>query len=208
MSRWRSHFIPRVVVLSCCQSECPCLRCTQVTKILSSLIKGFIQCCGGWRSTTTQVLNASVITSCSQPCILTRRPRPGLTTTSKVSTVGDGCGPSKMSSQVCIIDSYMTRPFRMLHRSSILWSTPWMVVCSDSIMSSNTMHWGWYMNPIPIGLTPNWWWGYQLAWLVGCRERRDCWDVFAEWNPAHGQACLRGHQGPPMICWLSLSWSD
>jgi len=34
-----------------------------------------------------QVLNTSMIASCSQPCILTRRPRPGLTTMSKVSTI-------------------------------------------------------------------------------------------------------------------------
>jgi len=156
MSRWRSHFILWVAVLSCCKSECPCLRPTQVTKILSSLMDGFIQCCGGWKSTTTQVPNASVIVSHSRQCILTRRPRPGSTITLKVSTIGDGCGPSKMSSQVCIIDSY-----RRNTQVFILWSTPRMVVYMDSIMNSNTMHQGWSMCPIHTCLTPSWWWGYH-----------------------------------------------
>ena len=165
MSRWKSHFILWIAVLSFCQSGCLCLRHTQVMKILSSLMAGFNQCYSGWRSTTMQVLNASVIASCSQPCISMRRPRPGLMITSKVSTTGDGCGPSKTSSQACMIDSYMSCPFRMWHRSFILWSTPWMVVYSDSIMNSNATCRGWYMNPICIHLTPNWWWGYCLAWF-------------------------------------------
>jgi len=131
--------------------ECLYLRCIQVS---SNLMDGFIHCYSGWRSTTMQVLNVSVNTSHSQPCILIRRPRHSLTTMLKMSTVRDRCGPSKTSSQDCMINSYMSHPFRTLHRSSTLWSTPWMVVYSASIMNSNNMHWGWYMNLTYIPTTP------------------------------------------------------
>ena len=155
MSRWRFHSIPRVAVLSYRQYKCHCLRPTQVTKISSSLMAGFIRCCGGWKSTTMQVPNASMIISCSQRCILTRKPRPGSMIMSKVSTIGDGCGPSKTSSQVCMINSYMSCPYRTWHRSFILWSTPQMVVYMDSIMNSNTTHQGWSMRLIHTHLTPS-----------------------------------------------------
>ena len=95
MSRWKFHLIPCRVVSSFRHSECPCLRCTQVMKILSNSMDGFIHCYSGWRSTTMQVLNVSMNTSPSQPCILMRRPKHGLMTMLKVSTVRDGCGPSR-----------------------------------------------------------------------------------------------------------------
>jgi len=154
MSRWKSHLILHIAALSFRQSECLCLTHTQVMKISSNSMDGFIHCYSGWRSTTMQVLNTSVNMSCSQPCILMRRPRPGLTVMSKASTVGDGRGPSKMSSQDCMINSYMSHPFRTLHRSSILWSTPWMVVYLDSIMNSNATRRGWYTSLIHICSTP------------------------------------------------------
>ena len=96
MSRWEFCLIPRQAVSSPHHYECLSQRSTQVMRTSNNSMAGCIRCCDGWRLTILQDRSASGNASRSQPCISAKKPRHGLTITSKVSTIRDGCGPSRM----------------------------------------------------------------------------------------------------------------